>query len=356
LIFQEKQGAFAMKRILVVDDNMASLKQIGAQLLGNYQISLSKSGFQALQICSQIRPDLILLDVEMPDMDGFETNAALKKNHELSRIPVIFLTGNYDVETEIRGLKSGAVDYITKPAERNVLLHRIELHLKLNDYQTNLERTIKELEDNIVLSFADLVECKNDNTGGHVLRTSKYVDILGGALLKRGVFPDEVTEDSVELMTRAAPFHDIGKIGISDIVLLKPGPLSKEEYNEVKRHTIIGANVLLNIYERTPTQYYLKYAAIAAEGHHERYDGKGYPYGLKGEEIPLVSRLMAVANVFDACLTERVYRKALSPAEAFGVIMNGRGTEFDPAIVDCFAEAYPEFPTIDMSQQRVLGI
>jgi putative two-component system response regulator len=154
---------FAMKRILVVDDNMASLKQIGAQLSGNYQISLSKSGNQALKICSQIHPDLILLDVEMPDMDGFETNAALKRNHELSRIPVIFLTGNYDIETEIRGLKSGAVDYITKPAEKNILLHRIELHLKLNDYQTNLERTIKELEDSIVLSFADLVECKNDN-------------------------------------------------------------------------------------------------------------------------------------------------------------------------------------------------
>jgi putative two-component system response regulator len=335
---------------------MASLKQIGAQLLGNYQISLSKSGLQALKICSQIHPDLILLDVEMPEMDGFETNSALKRDHELNRIPVIFLTGNYDVETEIRGLKSGAVDYITKPAEKNILLHRIELHLKLNDYQTNLERTIKELEDSIVLSFADLVECKNDNTGGHVLRTSKYVGILGLELLKRGIFPDDVTEESVELMTRAAPFHDIGKIGISDIILLKPGPLTEEEYNEIKRHTIIGANVLLNIYERTPTQHYLKYAAIAAEGHHERYDGKGYPYGLKGEEIPVFSRLMAVANVFDACLTERIYRKALSPPEAFDVIIDGGGTEFDPVIVDCFAEVYPAFPSMDMSQQRVLGV
>jgi putative two-component system response regulator len=345
-----------MKRILVVDDNMASLKQIGAQLSGNYQISLSKSGRQALKICGQIHPDLVLLDVEMPDMDGFEINAALKSNRELSRIPVIFLTGNYDVETEIRGLKSGAVDYITKPAEKNILLHRIELHLKLNDYQTNLERTIKELEDSIVLSFADLVECKNDNTGGHVLRTSKYVEILGRALLKRGIFPGDITEESVELMTRAAPFHDIGKIGISDLILLKPGTLDEAEYNEVKRHTIIGANVLRNIYERTPTQYYLKYAAIAAESHHERYDGKGYPYGLEGMEIPLMSRLMAVANVFDACLTERIYRKALSPPEAFDVIMNGRGTEFDPAIVDCFAEVYPEFPTMDMSQRQILEV
>jgi putative two-component system response regulator len=247
------------------------------------------------------------------------------------------------------------VDYITKPAERNILLHRINLHLKLNDYQTNLERTIKELEDSIALSFADLVECKNDNTGGHVLRTSKYVGILGRELLKQGLFPDSVTEESVELMTRAAPFHDIGKIGISDIILLKPGPLDEHEYNEVKRHTVVGANVLFNIYERTPTQHYLKYAAIAAEGHHERYDGKGYPYGLKGAEIPMISRLMAVANVFDACLTERVYRKALSPPEAYDVIMNGRGTEFDPVIVDCFAETYPAFQAAGINQQRLPG-
>ncbi|MDR1133288.1 MAG: response regulator, partial [Synergistaceae bacterium] len=310
-----------MKKILVVDDNMASLKQIGAQLSGNYRISLSKSGSQALKICDQIRPDLVLLDVEMPGMDGFETNAALKRDHDLNRIPVIFITGNYDVQTEIRGLESGAVDYITKPVEKNILLHRIDLHLKLNDYQTDLERTIKELEDSIVLSFADLVECKSDNTGGHVLRTSEYVKVLGLELLKRGIFPDDVTEDSVELMTRAVTFHDIGKIGISDVILLKPAPLTKEEYNEIKQHTVIGAKVLLDIYERAPTQHYLKYAAIAAEGHHERYDGTGYPYGLVGEEIPIISRLLSVANVFDACLTERIYRKAVSPPEAFDIIM-----------------------------------
>jgi putative two-component system response regulator len=230
------------------------------------------------------------------------------------------------------------------------------MHLKLNDYQTDLERTIKELEDSIVLSFADLVECKNDNTGGHVLRTSKYVEVLGLELLKRGVFPEDITEESGSLMTRAAPFHDIGKIGISDVILLKRGPLTEEEYNEVKRHTVIGANVLLNIYERTPTQHYLKYAAIVAEGHHERYDGKGYPHGLKDGQIPVISRVMAVANVFDACLTERIYRKALSPPEAYDVIMSGRGTAFDPVMVDCFAEAYPEFPLMDMDTRRMSGV
>jgi putative two-component system response regulator len=344
-----------MKRILVVDDNMASLKQIGAQLSGNYQISLSKSGAQAIKICDQTHPDLILLDVEMPDMDGFETNAALKSNRETHRIPVIFLTGNHDVNTEIKALESGAVDFITKPAEKNILLHRLELHLKLNDYRTNLENTVKELEDSIVVSFADLVECKNDNTGGHVLRTSRYVDILGKGLMKRGLFKDELDDEYLEMIVRSAPFHDIGKIGVSDVILLKPGPLTKEEYEEVKKHTQIGARVLNNIYERTPTQHYLKYAAIMAESHHERFDGSGYPQGMAGNDIPLCARIMAVANVYDACLTDRVYRRPCSPEEAFEVIANSGGSEFDPVIADVFKEVYPDFPVMDMNPSLFWG-
>jgi putative two-component system response regulator len=344
-----------MKRILVVDDNMASLKQIGAQLSGNYQISLSKSGAQAIKICERTYPDLILLDVEMPEMNGFEANAILKNDHDLSRIPVIFLTGNHDINTEIKALESGAVDFITKPAEKDILLHRLELHLKLSDYQTNLENTVKELEDSIVISFADLVECKNDNTGGHVLRTSRYVEIVGGGLLKRGLFRDELTEHNVEMMVRAAPFHDIGKIGVSDVILLKPGPLTEVEYEEVKKHTAIGSRVLLNIYERTPTQHYLKYAAMMAEGHHEKFDGSGYPYGLKGADIPLCARIMAVANVYDACLTDRAYRRACGVEEAISVIRGGKGISFDPVIAEVFEAAFPDFPEMDMSPPSFLG-
>ncbi|MDR1966012.1 MAG: response regulator [Synergistaceae bacterium] len=344
-----------MKRVLVVDDNMASLKQIGAQLSGNYQVSLSKSGPQALKICGQAPPDLILLDVEMPDMDGFETIAALKGEPEFSRIPVIFLTGNHDVATELRALESGAVDFITKPAERNILLHRLELHLQFNDYQTDLENTVKELENSIVISFADLIECKNDNSGGHVLRTSKYVEILGHEVLRKGLFEGELTTQDVEMIARAAPFHDIGKIGVSDVILLKPGPLSDEEYEAVKKHTTIGARVLSNIYDRTPTQRYLKYAATVAEGHHERYDGKGYPKGIAGNEIPLCCRIMAVANVYDACLTERIYRNALTLDEAYEVIAKGRGTEFDPAIVDVFESCYEKFPAMERNNPHLSG-
>jgi putative two-component system response regulator len=321
---------------------MASLKQIGAQLAGNYQISLSKSGAQALKICSQARPDLILLDVEMPEMDGFEANEILKKDHDLSRVPVIFLTGNHDINTEIKALESGAVDFITKPAEKSILLHRLELHLQLSDYKTNLENTLRELEDSIVLSFADLVECKNDNTGGHVLRTGKYVEMLGRELIRRGLFGDELDCETLDVIVRAAPFHDIGKIGVSDVILLKREKLTDEEYEAAKRHTVIGAKLLLNIYERTPTQRYLKYAAMMAEGHHERFDGGGYPHGLIGAEIPLCSRIMAVANVYDACLTERVYRSACTHEEAVEVVRSGRGSRFDPVVAGVFLDLCPD--------------
>ncbi|MDR1137738.1 MAG: response regulator [Synergistaceae bacterium] len=336
-----------MRKILVVDGNTANLQQIGTQLAGNYHVSLSRTGERALEICGLMCPDIILINSELPGMDGFETNGAIKGDHNLSKVPVIFLTENYSSATEIRAFESGAVDFIRKPVEKNILWHRIELHLKLHDYQTNLENMVKELEDSIFISFADLVERKNDNTGGHLLRTCKYVEILGRELLKRDLFKEDLTEETLEMMVRAAPFHDIGKIGISDIILLKPGPLTSEEYEQVKKHTLIGAKVMSNIYERTPTQLYLKYAVMMAEGHHEWYDGSGYPHGIKGAEIPLCSRIMAVANVYDACLMKRVYRPAYTPREACDIILEGAGSRFDPVVTSVFAAVHPDLPIMD---------
>ncbi|MDR2404003.1 MAG: response regulator [Spirochaetaceae bacterium] len=342
------------KQILVVDDNLTSLKQISVQLASHYEVSLAKSGALALQICRYEKPDLILLDVEMPEMDGFETIQRLKTDPELSPIPVIFLTGNHDSGTEIRALESGAMDFITKPANREILFHRIELHLQFSAYQTSLERTVMELENNIVTSFAELIECKDSNMGGHILRASKCVEIIGRQLLKTKVFGGELTENDLTMIVRATPFHDIGKIGISDILLLKKGSLTEDEFREVQKHTTIGAQFLEKIHARTPEQHYLKFAKQIAESHHERYDGTGYPNGLVGNEIPLCARLVAVANVFDSCLTDRVYRKAPGYEAACRLIAEGRGGAFDPLVVDAFEAVKDKLADLQNAASLVL--
>jgi putative two-component system response regulator len=344
------------KQILVVDDNLASLKQISAQLTPQYEVSLAKSGAMALQICAQERMDLILLDVEMPEMDGFQTIARIKEDPAFSLIPVIFLTGNHDTATEIQALESGAMDFITKPANRDILLHRLELHLQFAAYQSSLENTVKELENSIVTSFAELVECKDDNAGTHVLRTGKFVEILGRELLAEGTFGEEFSETDLDLIVRAAPFHDIGKIGVSDTLLLKEGSLSPEEYEAVKKHTLIGARFLQSIYERTPEQRYLKFAKLIAESHHEKYNGTGYPHGLAGDAIPLCARIMTVANVYDGCITDRVYRKALSLEETCRIILDGKGTWFDPRIVEAFEKVTDQFARIKVSVEPLVKI
>jgi putative two-component system response regulator len=326
-----------------VDDNLVNLKQISAQLAGCYEVSLAKSGAIALQIGIQERPDLILLDVEMPGMDGFDTIARLKADPDLRHIPVIFLTSNYDPATEVKCLESGAMDFITKPANTEILRHRIELHLQFSAYQLHLENMVREMEDTIGISFAELVECKDYNIAGHVLRTGSYAELLAAGLFDAGRFPNELEAADIPLLKRAAPFHDIGKIGVSDVILLKRSALTEEEYREVRRHTLIGGRVLGAIYNRTPNQRYLKMAMLLAEGHHERYDGKGYPRGLAGDAIPVYCRIFAVANVYDACITDRVYRKGLGHEETCRVILEGRGTEFDPQVVDIFEQMQDRF-------------
>ena len=336
-----------MKRILIVDDNITNLKQAQALLANKYDIMLAKSGESALSICAKEKPDMMLLDVEMPDMDGFETIKRLKQDPALCNIPVIFLTASRSTETEVKALEFGAIDFVTKPINKDILLHRLNLHLNLVAYQTSLENSVRELEDSIVVSFAELVDCKNDNTGDHVLRTGRYVQLLAEELLAKGKFDEELSGDKLDMIVRATPFHDIGKLGVSDMLLLKPASLTEDEYTEVKKHTVIGANLLKTIYERAPNQHYLNYASIIAEGHHERYDGKGYPYGLSGNEIPLCCRLVSVANVYDACLTDRVFRKALTHEEACGVIIEGQGSQFDPEVVVVFEAAKEKFVELD---------
>jgi putative two-component system response regulator len=335
-----------MKEILVVDDNAASLKQIGTYLLGSYNFSMAKSGEQALRICERERPDLILLDIEMPNMNGFEVVEKLKINPMLENIPVIFLTGNRDTETEARGLRTGARDFIKKPVEKEILLHRLSLHLRISSYENYLADSVVRLTEGFALSIANLIECRDENTGGHVQRTSQYVEILGRHLLSRDFFVDELFGSALDMIVRAAPLHDVGKISISDRILLKPGRLTEEEFAIMKTHAPLGAQMLKDMYERTPAQTYLRYARMIAASHHERFDGCGYPDGLSEEAIPLCGRIMAVADVYDALLDDRVYRKGMSHDEAAEIILDGRGSQFDPRIVDSFESCRSEFAAI----------
>ena len=341
-----------MKKVLIVDDNIATLKQIGALLADDYSVSLAKSGALALKICITERPDLILLDVEMPELNGFETIERLKKNPYLESIPVIFLTGNRDADTEIKALESGARDYITKPVEKTILIHRIELHLGFAEYQAQLENKVKALSDSIAVSFAEVIECRDANTGGHVVRTSAYVKMLGMNLIEKGIFPDELNLIELDMMVRAAPLHDIGKIAISDSILLKPGQLDGQEFAVMKTHTTIGAEIVEGMIAYTPNLQYLKYAKIIAGSHHERWDGQGYPCGLSGDAIPLCARLMSIADVYDALVDNRVYRQGMTHSGACKIIVDGSGKNFDARIVESFLEIESVFEKASQNAMR----
>jgi putative two-component system response regulator len=325
-----------MNRILVVDNELATLRQIALLLNPPYETLLAKSGAMALEIGRLTKPDLILLALEMPRMDGFETLAAMKNDPLLREIPVILLLPGLDSAIESRGFEIGARDYIIKPVQRAILRRRVALHLQLFRYQSDLENTLQELEDSIADSFLQLVTYKGDHVNSHTRSTSGFVRILTDELLAQGTFAPELTPETATLFVRAARFHDIGMIGVSDIILRKPGKLMPEEYAEIQNHTLIGGRVMAGIAERLPEETYFQYAQTLAEGHHERYDGSGYPRGLSGDAIPLCCRIVSVANVYDACLTTRIYRPALTQKEAWDVIIRGAGTEFDPRVVAAF--------------------
>lgn len=335
-----------MKNILVVDDNLVTLQQINAMLEEDYEVSLAKSGSQALLICYQIAPDLILLDIDMPDMDGFETLTMLKKNMALRHIPVIFLTAAHNTESEVKALKNGAVDFITKPVDKEILQHRIDVHLNLSSYNRQLENQVRVLEDSIIASFSDMIEYRDECTGGHVTRTASYVEILGAELLKRGHYSEELNEFTVDMMARAAPLHDVGKITVSDVILLKPSLLNDEEFTIMKTHTTVGADLLRNIFSKVPTQSYHEFAILIAESHHERWDGKGYPKGLKTTQIPLCARIMSIADVFDALVDIRVYKRPMDHKDACRVIMSEREHMFDPLVVDAFSGVTDKFQEV----------
>ena len=345
------------KKIIMVDDDRTNLTVARNVLIEKYDVFTVPSGEKLFGLLEKVSPDLILLDIEMPEMSGYEVIKILKDTDSTIDIPVIFLTTRVDPESEIEGLNLGAVDYIFKPFSRELLIKRIELHLllesqkrELKSYSTSLEgmvvrkrQTVFELQNAILKTVAELVECRDNVTGGHIERTQKYLGMLVGFLQKNGIYTDEISQWDVDLFVMSSQLHDVGKISIKDEILLKPGKLTDDEFEEMKKHSSIGAEIIEKIEYSTSENAFLLHAKILAGCHHEKWDGSGYPLGTMGADTPLQGRLMAIVDVYDALTNDRPYKKAYSHEQAVDIIKDGFGTHFDPLINEIFLRHEDDF-------------
>jgi len=355
------------KTVFLVDDDLTNLTVGISALEELYDVLTLSSGELLLKMLGKSLPDLILLDVNMPGMNGYETIKRIKGNPATAAIPVIFLTAKSDGGSELEGLSLGAVDYIVKPFSAALLLKRIEIHLLLEDqtrelmaqkaelvrFNNNLQemvdakvKTVVELQDTLLMAMAELVECRDDVTGRHIERARGYLAVLIEAMKKQGLFIEEVSTWNIKLVLQSAQLHDVGKIAVKDGVLNKLGKLSNDEFEDIKRHAAFGGALIEKIIRNTNERAFLEYAKIFALTHHERWDGSGYPNGLKGEEIPLLGRIMAIADVYDALRSARPYKDPYSHEEAVKIIWEGRGRHFDPRLVDLFVSVSDEFANI----------
>jgi putative two-component system response regulator len=350
--------------IIMVDDNPANLR-IGKNILSEkYTVATAPSAEKMFSLLEFNKPSLILLDIEMPGMDGYETIKKLKADPKTSEIPVIFLTARTEADSELAGLSLGAIDYITKPIQPTLLLKRIEVHLlveaqriileqqaaELKYFNDNLQklvdektRNIMEMQNALLKTMAELVEYRDDVTGKHIERTQNGIKILLEEVKESNIYPDETKDWDIDLLIQSCQLHDVGKISISDRILKKPGELSHEEFEDMKIHTNIGKQIVEKIEVLTKESEFLKFAKIFAVSHHEKWDGTGYPNGLKGKEIPLLGRIMAIADVYDALTSLRPYKQAYTHEEALRIISDGSGTQFDPVLVDIFVKKADSF-------------
>lgn len=360
--FFDAQSVFVEKPIatvLVVDDTPDNLSLMGGLLRDHYQVKVANQGEKALKIAQgEQPPDLILLDIMMPGMDGYEVCRRLKANLHTRDIPVIFLTARADMEDERQGLALGAVDYITKPISPPILLARVATHLALKasadflrDKSAYLEREValrtlevQAIQDVTIMAMTSLAETRNNETGNHIRRTQLYVKALAEHLRDHPRFAHVLTDRMVDLLYKSAPLHDIGKIGIPDAILLKPGKLTVQEFEIMKTHTTLGRNAIEEAERRLGMRVaFLSVSKEIAYSHQEKWDGSGYPEGLKGDAIPVSARLMAVADVYDALISKRVYKPAFPHEQACAAIVKGRGTHFDPDMVDAFVAIAQDF-------------
>jgi putative two-component system response regulator len=341
-------------RILVVDDERFYIDLLVEMLSDHYDILVAKNGEQALRRASgQAKPDLILLDVMMPDMDGYEVCRKLKDNVLTEQIPVIFLTAKASEQDEVRGLELGAIDYITKPINPPVLRTRVATHIALAEQHFALEKLVRErtrdvesTKDALVFSMGAMAELRDHETPNHLLRTEQYVKALAEGLATKTRYQKILDAKTISIIHRAAPLHDIGKIGVSDTILLKNGRLTAEERVLMQKHVIYGCELIEDTEKRLGSTAFIRTAKEITYGHHEKWDGSGYPNGVKGEEIPLSARLMAVADVYDAMTSRRPYKESIPHEKVVEEVSLASGTHFDPDIIEVFLEQQDRFNEI----------
>ncbi len=333
------------KKILIIDDDEQSLAIAGHVLKKFYDFLFLSDPSDAVELIKSEKPDLILLDLKMPGVSGFDVFKEFSKESDISDIPVIFLTADNSPESEIIGLELGAIDFITKPFVPQIMLRRIKRALLMYDYQQNLQTLVREkikelseLQQTVIQSMANLIESRDSETGEHVKRTSSCVKLIAKSLLNEPYYADKIDKAYIENIVMAAPLHDIGKIAVSDVILKKPGKLTNEEFAQMKTHTTEGRKIIMRDIAKIEDAEYVRIAANIAEFHHEKWSGGGYPKGLKGEEIPICARIMAIADVFDALVSKRCYKESMSFEQAFNIIEESIGTHFAPVVGKVFLE------------------
>jgi len=324
--------------IFIVDDNDANLAIAATALEKQYRVLTMPSAEKMFALLEKKKPDLILLDIEMPEQSGFEAMQKMKSCDAYSNIPVIFLTSRTDAASEANGIELGAADFIQKPFSEPVLLNRIKHHLNIDKLIRERTEHLMRLQNGIVFIMADLVENRDKNTGGHIERTAMYMKVLIEAMMKQGVYANEMHSWNLASVISSARLHDLGKIIIPDAILNKPGPLTEAEFKIMKTHSLEGEHIIEKAIQRTGDADFLSNAKAIAVSHHERWDGTGYPYGLKGKEIPLQGRIMAVIDVYDALVSGRPYKKSFTHQDAIKFIAEGSGQHFDPLIVEVFCK------------------
>lgn len=348
--------------VLVVDDTAENLQLMHGLLRDRYRVILATSGDACLKLARQIpSPDLVLLDIMMPGMNGFETCRQLKADSDTKQIPVIFLTAMDQESDQEEGFRCGCVDFITKPISPAITLARVATHVSLklaNDQLESNNRSLNEevkrrtlevqqVQDVTILAMASLAETRDNETGMHIRRTQNYVKALAEGLLDHPVYGCELDAETIELLFKSAPLHDIGKVGIVDGILLKPGKLTTAEFEQMKQHTVLGARIIESAERKlqTPSSF-LRFAREIARHHHENWDGSGYPDRLAGRSIPLSARLMAVADVYDALISKRCYKEGFDHETATAMILAEEGRKFDPVIIEIFKLRADHFKAI----------